>query len=1424
MRIFKDRCGNASVILAILAVILILAPVFPGLAHQKGDDDISVQNRDIDSIYWPFIARDVYHRSSGETKGRGISDPVVKWSDSDNSTALGSVSADMSGNVDFGSETPKSIPAVIDSNSTHVRILDGEDKSLMWSIDIREVEGRLTNRLFSSPALVDTDDDGEIEIVVPITDGNQYQIGLFEPNITIDRSGYSYDIDAQYNDRIWLTQEGASGRIIFSSPIAHDLDSDDTEDVIIGAGNNLVAINGFNGTIMWSLSIGPVGEVLSSPSIYPSTSLKRIAVNSLSTSKQSLKTTMVNFQGDHLNNITYDLSPYLTHTHLGPIPMPSIGDVLGDSSPEIVVPYPSLANLGVIRVFDYTLDEKIEINGISGSMDSSCALGDVNGNGKMDVLIHSKYYTTRWITGMYCMEVTGTSPDYDQNEIWNVEAPTVGPNNVRLYSPPILCDLNGDTSLDAMFFGNEWAYCVSSDGTLLWNLSVPGHLFQNVGLVGDLSGDDFTDIYIEGLMISQKIIDLFIDEPLEENIYLSSENPVEGSSVRINCLVKNDGNSPAQNVVVQFVDVHNSRQIIVGNDTLEEVVSTAEAGVDWIPDGSGDHSIQVVLDPLNAIMEVDEDNNIASRNFGVEEAFSDLNVSDVNYIRGDGLVIDGTTKHIVDGDPSAVMAEISNLGYKAAENVEVWAFAGDQALYPEVIPRINSGEKINITFDWTPEGFDEGGELVIGIYVNHPDFVSQSNLIPESNEDNNELTMEIFVKSAGTDSLSYIITGFVNDTQGEMIVDGKVTITSNRTGESITSETGSDGGYDGDLRSLASGYQDTDEVTIHVKKENMWSREYLRVYSEDGRTEVNMTMTDIPTLSIFMEPVGERDMMVDTSTVVPVEFKVINTGNIQGEVSLSAEREILRGNTTEGEWEVTFNNPSFNMNESDEVDVLMNVRIPQGADPDDVTRIVVTGVISGDGEYETNLTYTLTVRRSAVLYHEFKSAVDVIIDPNSPGGGNRTSFQIYLNNRGNVPVDWSVQVTGDLLGISVPDPESGDLEPTDVQWVYVTVTIPAGVALIEGSIELRSMEAEVDMTWDVSISVVKPNIRAGSMIMEPPDGLVGEEVSISVEIENDGEINVTDFYCGLLVDDELISEEEVNNRIIPGTDSSVVFVWTPEQAGVFEIKIVVDYRDDLLEIDEEDNEVVDTLTYKPDLIIRSFLLEPQSAEPGEEITASIEVHNQGNAPLINDFTVSIHLGSLDGAELASRSFTRDLDPQVGRSLDMVIPFTAPDQSGNHTVYALITGEGSMDDPDNNHNSKVLDISRPADSVDRTYLIIGIIAAAVILIVVILAFLVKTGRLDISGEESPEGPDIPQIEEEAVSPEVSVDEEPVLEMSLEEPGMVMEEVPVEEDVIVAEVVEVEEIPVEITAEPSDFPVEEDGMMPSREIDEGLIPEV
>ena len=1394
---------------------LLLLSIHP--AATSGDVTTEGGPRDVDSIYWPFLGRDSYHNFRGTTENRGLMDPMVEWDNSDNSTSWGAVSGDFSGNVDFQGVDPGTIMGIADSNDTHLTVFFGDTGEVMWSVDVRDIEGRLTNRLFVAPALLDTDDDSRLELVCSITDGNLFQVVLFEPNITLDQSGFSYDPDAQYYERVWITELGPIGPIRFSSPIAHDLGSDGVEDIIFGAGNSLFALHGNNGTVFWSLDIGPIGEVLSSPAIYPSPSLKRLVVNSLSPTRQALKTTVITFQGEHLKNVSRSLS--IAPTYSGPVPVPVVGNVVGTSSPEILVSYPSIS-AGRIRVYDYSLEELLEISDILGYVDSSCSIGDINGDSKNEIFIQSRYITTRWIMNMYCFEASVSGTDYSYTERWVANGPIQGPNTDRLHSSPLVCDLDDDLTPDVVFPGNGWLYAITSDGDHLWNLSVENHLFASAGVVGDLTGGDFTSLYIDGYLVTQQRIDLYVDEPISDNIYLSEEDPVEGRKVSVNCLVKNNGNYPASDVVVKFIDSYGGVEETIGFDTLDGVATTAEARVEWSPDGAGDHTIIVVLDPDDNITEMEEGNNLASRVFPVGAAKSDLSVTNITYVRGDGEIIDGINKHPVHGDPSMVRAEVVNLGFKMAEKVQVWAFVDDVSLEPAVIDELRGGRSENVTFDWTPDQQD-GGDVLIGIFVDHPELVPQNDQIDESDESNNNLTLNVTVKSRETGSLSYLISGYTYDNSSDPLEDVTVTMHNNRTGEEITVSSGSDGFYEGDLRSLESGYLDLDEVSVLFSKGQRRGREYIRVYSEDGGKVINKTLTNVPTTGISISPQGDTNFEVDSGAARILRFNVLNTGNSPGDVELERIVYIRSGNTTPPEWETSLDPGLFTLNGSEERLVTLRVDIPPSAEPGDHAEVEVIGVIEGREVQEANISYHFMVNVNTELFYEFKTEKNRTVNLGR-GEADPVEFEIYLNNRGNVPISWSAGVKGELLLISSVDPEDGTMNPGEVQWVTVTVTVPEIRDTYEGKIELLSGEAGIEVDWDVMVDVVIPNIRAdGTIIVEPDRGNLGEEVTLSARIINEGGVDVGAFSCSLVVDGTLENEKEVRDGVRSGEDVSVVFLWTPDEAGSHDLAINLDSGSEIDELDEDDNRVNTTLVYRPDLLVRSASISEREVSAGDPVTCDVVVENQGNAPQLGGFTISIRLGSRDGTELESSSVSKNLDPLGTTTTEETVVFTAPEEGGTYSVFVVIeTGSSSLDDPDNNFDEVTLEVRSAEDQDSNVILIVGIFVA-IVLIMGAAAFFFLKSRSKI--EPPPEGGGgIPEGTEEETTaideeePQEEADED-VLEMSIESP----EEVP-EEDVVMAAVVEDEEMEGDVTLpEP---PEEQSEEGPSPPDEEEMIPEV
>jgi hypothetical protein len=279
-------------------------------------------------------------------------------------------------------------------------------------------------------------------------------------------------------------------------------------------------------------------------------------------------------------------------------------------------------------------------------------------------------------------------------------------------------------------------------------------------------------------------------------------------------------------------------------------------------------------------------------------------------------------------------------------------------------------------------------------------------------------------------------------------------------------------------------------------------------------------------------------------------------------------------------------------------------------------------------------------------------------------------------------------------------------------------------------------------------------------------------------------------------------------------------LWTPDEAGSHDLAINLDSGSEIDELDEDDNRVNTTLVYKPDLLVRSASLSEREVSSGDPVTCEVVVENQGNAPQIGGFTISIRLGSRDGTELESSSVSKNLDPLGTATTEETVVFTAPDEGGTYSVFVVIeTGSSSLDDPDNNFDEVTLEVSSAEDQDSNVLLIVGIFVA-IVLIMGAAAFFFLRSRSKI--EPPPESGGIPEGTDEETAaideeePQEETDED-VLEMSIESP----EEVP-EEDVIMAAVVEDEETDEDDTLpEP---PGEQPGEGPSPPDEEEMIPEV
>ncbi|MFW3147021.1 MAG: CARDB domain-containing protein [Thermoplasmatota archaeon] len=1413
-----------------LVLIMIAAAmmVLPGLAGMLSGSihEETAPGRDISSIYWPMIGRTATHQNSGEIGARGLLDPVVTWSNS--TWSQGAVGADFSGNTIFDGVAPYELFGIVESNTTHVRIRDGTDGKIAWSLDAREIEGRTTNVLGVSPAISNVDSNDGLEIVVVIYYLNQFQVALFEPVITRDASGYHWSASNYFDERKWLSisaNKNVVGDEIIprSSPILHDISGDQVEDVIVGSGNTLYSFYGNNGTLDWFLGIGPLGEDVSTAAVYDNGgAIKRLVVNSLTLTGQNLRTTLVNFNGDHLVNTSMPLDTPLPYQYTGPVPMPVIGPVSGDGQLDIIVSYPSRSGSGRLTLYSYTLGEKETISGILGLLESSPSLSDIDDDGDMELFFHSRYTTTSFIMRMSCYDVAFDG-SYSSSVVWNREATLTA--NARSSVSPLLCDLDEDGVDDAVFRGHGKMTAISHDGSYLWNLSIqdppqqPGDILLNwQGLIGDLGRDDFTDIYLGGRMVSQQVVDLMVKQPPSENIYLSDPDPVDGRTTRINCLIQNTGTSPARNVVISFLDTpEGSPAELVGYTTLAEVVTTAEASLKWTPDGSGNHVVTVVIDPNSTIIETNEDNNEDSRLFEVSEAFADLVVSDINFLRGDGKMTNGV--RLVEGDPSTILVRVENIGEKSMNGARarVWVNGSAPNGGSEFtdIGLVAVGDTVNVSVPWTPPEVSGGREedtYDIEVYI---DSGSMQELDKTNNFGENSTRVKVREPMGG-----YDIRGIAFDPEGNPEGQVAVEATNNRTGEVLEDSTNALGTYS--IYIPPTDYLDGDRVVLYAHKENMWAENDLRVYSEDGRRDVNFNLSDTPTLSLTLEAEGPQEIDVDPGKEYNIRFYARNSGNIPGELTVKEE---VSGNSSIGSQDISVLPDTMQLEQGASEQLSLRVMVPDNEPPGRSCTIIVTGTLSANGSsVESTLTYILTLKRSPTLLYEFRGETEHDLNGNDRIG---ISFPVYLMSTGNVEVSYNLSVSSSLSPYSELNDPEGRLSPGDSTLAEVVVSYTGTEDQLTGDILLRTSGEPDSVSWKIILKIEYPNLEADPVIsISDPNMVLGDTVNLISTISNTGRVEAKNIYCAFYADGILIQGSTVE-KLGPDQDAVIdTITWNPTVIGDTVITFMIDPDGVLIEEDEEDNSVNRTFQFYPDLSISSVSVEPASGRPGDPLTVTVTLKNTGNAAIKRGYKVEARLGGSEGDVLKTESYDSDVDPE--ETAQAVMTLDAPDQEGSVNLYFYISPSSEMElAKGNNFYTFSVELMGPEENGSNLliYLIIG--GIAVILLAGAGIYVWKNGlpsgpppeerQIDLEaapGEEAPEPPSTSGIEEE------EREEGPLVEMTLEPPSPFEEPM---EEILVAEVVEEPELPgeeVDMTG------VEDAGetVADPDEDDEGLIPEV
>ena len=173
------------------------------------------------------------------------------------------------------------------------------------------------------------------------------------------------------------------------------------------------------------------------------------------------------------------------------------------------------------------------------------------------------------------------------------------------------------------------------------------------------------------------------------------------------------------------------------------------------------------------------------------------------------------------------------------------------------------------------------------------------------------------------------------------------------------------------------------------------------------------------------------------------------------------------------------------------------------------------------------------------------------------------------------------------------------------RWVLLGTL--AALSLLAGALAPVSILAET-----VPLSISTPDLTVEMVTWSPEIPLVGDTVTFTLTIKNQGSSQAGSSRVAYYIDDTYQASTHVN-QINPGDTATRTFAWTA-QAGSHAIKAVTDSDMSVTESDETNNEKVFAFSVvAPDLVIDTITWSPENPSIGDQVTFMVTVKNEGNS-------------------------------------------------------------------------------------------------------------------------------------------------------------------------------------------------------------------
>ncbi len=206
-----------------------------------------------------------------------------------------------------------------------------------------------------------------------------------------------------------------------------------------------------------------------------------------------------------------------------------------------------------------------------------------------------------------------------------------------------------------------------------------------------------------------------------------------------------------------------------------------------------------------------------------------------------------------------------------------------------------------------------------------------------------------------------------------------------------------------------------------------------------------------------------------------------------------------------------------------------------------------------------------------------------------------------------------------------------------------------------------------------------PDLTVEAITSSPETPTIGDAVTFTVTINNQGTTASGQFYLAYYIDGDYLTRDYLNS-LGPGANAEQTFTWTAE-AGTHAITAVADYKNQVTESNESNNQKTYTLsTLSADLIIDSVTWSPSEPSVASSVAFTITVKNQGSAVATS---ARVHF-YIDDTSRGYKDIER-LDPKETG----IVTFSWFSKAGQHEIKAIVDKNDTVTEADENNNEMTI---------------------------------------------------------------------------------------------------------------------------------------